>query len=110
MGFKARALLARVHWTGTPSGRGHQLELVSICDRDWLVDVGFGVNSPRGPIPMEWDRPTTMGVRTIRLTDGGHFGTLLQALGKGEWNDLYSFDLGYAFLADIAYGNHYTSD
>lgn len=109
LGFKARALLARVHLTGTPSGRGHQLELVSIDDRDWLVDVGFGMNSPRGPIPMEWGRSATMGGRTIRLTDGGHFGTMLQTLEKGEWRDLYSFDLGYVFPADIAYGNHYTS-
>ena len=29
LGFKDRALLARVHVTGTPSGRGHQLELIS---------------------------------------------------------------------------------
>jgi N-hydroxyarylamine O-acetyltransferase len=109
LGFKARALLARVHLTGTPSGRGHQLELVSINDRDWLVDVGFGMNSPRGPIPMEWGWSATMGGRTIRLTDGGHFGTMLQTLEKGEWKDLYSFDLEYVFPADIAYGNHYTS-
>jgi N-hydroxyarylamine O-acetyltransferase len=109
LGFKARALLARVHLTGTPSGRGHQLELVSIDDRDWLVDVGFGMNSPRGPIPMEWGWSATMGGRTIRLTDGGHFGTMLQTLEKGEWKDLYSFDLEYVFPADIAYGNHYTS-
>jgi N-hydroxyarylamine O-acetyltransferase len=90
-------------------GTRHQLELVSINDRDWLVDVGFGMNSPRGPIPMEWGRSATMGGRTIRLTDGGHFGTMLQTLEKGEWKDLYSFDLGYVFPADIAYGNHYTS-
>jgi N-hydroxyarylamine O-acetyltransferase len=109
LGFKARALMARVHLTGTPSGRGHQLELVSIDDRDWLVDVGFGMNSPRGPIPMEWGRPATMGGRTIRLTDGGPFGTMFQTLEEGEWKDLYSFDLEYVFPADITYGNHYTS-
>ena len=45
----------------------------------------------------------------MRLTDGGHFGTMLQTHEKGEWQNLYSFDLGYVFPADIAYGNHYTS-
>jgi N-hydroxyarylamine O-acetyltransferase len=109
LGFKARALLARVHLTGTPSGRGHQLELVSIDGMDWLVDVGFGMNSPSGPIPMEWGWSATMGGRTIRLKDGGHFGSMLQTLEKGEWKNLYSFDLGYVLPADIAYGNHYTS-
>lgn len=109
LGFKARALLARVHLTGTPSGRGHQLELISIEGRDFLADVGFGMNSPRTPIPMELDRQVTTEGVTIRLTDGGHFGIMLQALENGKWKDLYSFDLGYVFPADIAYGNHYTS-
>ena len=109
LGFKARALLARVHVTGTPSGRGHQLELVSINGRDWLADVGFGANSPRMPIPMELECPITNDGQTIRLTDGGHFGTMFQALEDGEWKDLYSFDLGHVFPADISYGNHYTS-
>ena len=107
--FKARALLARVHVTGTPSGRGHQLELISIDGRDWVADVGFGGNSPRSPIPMELDYPVTKDGQTIRLTDGGHFGTMFQALEDGEWKDLYSFDLGHVVPADIAYGNHYTS-
>jgi len=34
LGFKARALLARVHLTGIPSGRGHQIALVSIDGRE----------------------------------------------------------------------------
>ncbi len=109
LGFKARALLARVHMTGTPSGRGHQLELISIDDRDWLADVGFGGNSPRMPIPMELDCPVTNDGQTIRLMDGGPCGIMFQALEDGEWKDLYSFDLGHVFPADIAYGNHYTS-
>jgi N-hydroxyarylamine O-acetyltransferase len=109
LGFEARALLARVHLTGTPSGRGHQLALVTIEDNDFLADVGFGMNSPRGPIPLELDRPVTADGRTTRLIDGGDFGTMFQALEAGEWKDLYSFDMGYVFPADIAYGNHYTS-
>lgn len=109
LGFKARALLARVHLTGTPSGRGHQLELVSIEGRDWVADVGFGGNSPRAPIPLELDCEVTNEGQTVRLTDGGDFGTMLQTLEGGEWKDLYSFDLAPVFPADIAYGNHYTS-
>ncbi|NNF98123.1 MAG: arylamine N-acetyltransferase [Desulfobacteraceae bacterium] len=109
LGFNARALLARVHVTGTPSGRGHQLELVSIDGRDWLADVGFGGNSPRMPIPLELDCPVSTDGQTIRLTDRGHFGIMLQAFEEDEWTDLYSFNLGHVFPADIAYGNHYTS-
>ncbi|MEH0018340.1 MAG: arylamine N-acetyltransferase [Desulfobacter sp.] len=109
LGFKARALLARVHITGTPSGRGHQLTLISIGGRDWVADVGFGSNSPRCPMPMVADRPVTSGGQTIRLTDGGEFGLMFQSRLDGEWKNLYSFDLGIVVPADIAYGNHYTS-
>ncbi len=109
LGFKARALLARVHLTGIPSGRGHQLELITIDGRNWLADVGFGGNSPRMPIPMELDNPVTKDGQTTRLTDGGDFGTMFQILENHEWKNLYSFDLGHVFPADIAYGNHYTS-
>lgn len=109
LGFQARALLARVHLTGTPSGRGHQLELVSVEGRDWIADVGFGGNSPRRPIPLELNRPATHDGQTVRLADGGDFGTMLQARDGDGWKDLYSFDLGHVFPADIAYGNHYTS-
>jgi N-hydroxyarylamine O-acetyltransferase len=109
LGFKARALLARVHITGTPSGRGHQLELVSINGRPWVADVGFGGNSPRRPIPLELNQPFTIDTQTIRLTDAKDFGIMLQARVEGDWKNLYSFDLGAVYPADIAYGNHYTS-
>lgn len=109
IGFKARALLARVHVTGIPSGRGHQLQLISIDGNDWVADVGFGGNSPRMPIPLKLDHQFTNEGQTVRLTDGGLCGTMLQTLEDGEWKDLYSFDLSYVFPADIAYGNHYTS-
>ncbi len=109
LGFTARALLARVHLTGIPSGRGHQLQLISIDGRDWLAEVGFGGNSPRMPIPMELGSPVTMDGQTVRLTNGGDLGTMLQVLKDGEWKDLYSFELSHIVPGDIAYANHYTS-
>jgi N-hydroxyarylamine O-acetyltransferase len=109
IGFNARALLARVHTTGTPSGRGHQITLVSIADRDWVADVGFGNPYLHAPIPLEVDRPSDHGGRTIRLTNAGHFGMMLQAFKAGRWQDLYSFDLQRVYPGDIAYGNHYSS-
>ncbi|MCG8686177.1 MAG: arylamine N-acetyltransferase [Desulfobacterales bacterium] len=109
LGFKARALLARVHVTGTPSGRGHQLELINIGGRDWVADVGFGGNSPRMPMPLELEQPVTMDGQTLQLKDAGHLGIMLQTFENDEWKNLYSFDLGYVFPADIGYGNHYAS-
>lgn len=109
LGFDGRALLGRVHITGTPGGRGHQIQLVTIEGRQWIVDVGFGADTPRTPIPLELNRPLTHDGQKIRLVDAGHFGRLLQIEKKDEWIDLYSFDLSQVVPADIDYGNHYTS-
>jgi len=108
-GFNARALLARVHKSGTPSGREHQIALVSIRGRQWITDVGFGYPNLRVPIPLELDHSTTHDELTFRLTNAGHFGTMLQILKDNQWQDLYSFDLEHVCPADIACGNHFTS-
>ena len=108
-GFDVRALLARVHLSGTPSGRGHQIALVSLQGRQWITDVGFGSLNLRAPIPLELDHPTTHDGQTFRFMDAGHFGIMLQTLIADQWQDLYSFDLGHVCTADIAYGNHFTS-
>ena len=109
VGFDARALLARVHLTGTPSGRGHQIALVTVQGRQWIADVGFGNPNLRAPIPLELDHPTTHDGQTFRLVDAEPFGIMLQTLKDDQWQDIYSFDLGHVCPADIAYGNHFTS-
>lgn len=108
-GFDVRALLARVHLTGTPTGRGHQIVLVTLQGRQWITDVGFGHPCLRAPIPLELDRPATQDGQTFRIMDAGHFGNMLQTLTDGKWQDLYSFDLRHVIPPDIEYGNHYTS-
>jgi len=109
IGFEARPLLARVHLSGEPSGRGHMLLLVTLNGRQWIADVGFGGPGLRAPIPFEHERVAQQDGRSFRLVDAGPFGTLLQTRRGEEWMDLYSFDLAHVIAADIAYGNHYTS-
>lgn len=108
-GFDARALLARVHITGTPTGRGHQLSLITFQENQWIADVGFGSNTPRGPIPLILNKPTTNYGQTVRLVDTQHYGIMLQMRNGAIWEDLYSFDLGYVCPGDIEYGNYYNS-
>jgi N-hydroxyarylamine O-acetyltransferase len=108
-GFDARPLLARVHITGTPTGRGHQIALLTIAGRRWIADVGFGSETPRAPVPLELNRPAVAEGQSIRLVDGGDFGFILQSEKDGRWMDLYSFTLDHVFPPDIKYGNHYTS-
>ncbi len=45
-GFSARPLLARVHLSDKAAGRGHQISLVVIEGKQYLVDVGFGALTP----------------------------------------------------------------
>lgn len=109
IGFEARPLLARVHLVDPPSGREHQLSLVTLQGRQWIADVGFGSFGFRAPIPLELNHPTVHDGLTFRLTEAEPFGIKLQTLKKGHWINLYSFDLGYVFPADIAVGNHFTA-
>ncbi len=108
-GFDVRPLLGRVHITGTPTGRGHQIELVTIEGKQWIADVGFGAGTPRTPIPLEMDRPASHDGQTVRLVNSDLWGIMLQVLIDDQWMDLYSFDLGHVCQADIEYGNHFTS-
>ena len=108
-GFDARPLLARVHLSGQPSGRGHQLSLVNVEGRQWLVDVGFGKNTPLGPYLLKLNTVQDIGGKSIRLVDGGVFGNMLQTHTDEGWQNLYSFDMEHVCQGDINYGAHYTS-
>jgi N-hydroxyarylamine O-acetyltransferase len=105
----SESIMARVHMRGEPSGRVHQLILLTVDGRPWIADTGFGGPGLRAPIPLEPDvERTQLGAR-CRLVDAGPFGTMLQRHLDGGWRDLYSFDLGHVGPADIALGNHFTS-
>ena len=109
LSFSAIPLLARVHTRGEPTGRHHQLSLVTIDGRAWIADVGFGANGLRAPIPFEMERVARQDGLDFRLIDSPPFGTMLQRLEAGKWQNLYSFDLEHVCAADIETGNHYTS-
>jgi N-hydroxyarylamine O-acetyltransferase len=108
-GFDARALLGRVHVTGSPTGRGHQISLITLHGEQWIADVGFGSTTPRVPIPLKFNHPITHDGQTSRLIEDKHFGIMFQIKQNAHWEDLYSFDLGYVFPGDIDYGNYFNS-
>ncbi len=108
-GFDARALLGRVHTTGEPTGRGHQVSLVSIEGKQWVVDLGFGSESPSIPIPLVYNEPVSFKNQTFQLIESKLYGYMLQTKQENDWINLYSFDLNHVCPGDIEYGNHYTS-
>ena len=108
-GFSARPLLARVHLRGEPSGRTHQLSLVTINGRDWIADVGFGSDGLRAPVPLEPGTESNQDGYAYRLTTVDPFGIMLQLRQNEIWQDLYSFDMGHVCPQDIILSNHYTA-
>lgn len=109
LGFQSRPLLARVHLETPPSGRTHQLNLVELEGRSWIIDAGFGAGGLRCPMPLDTDR-TEEGVGWgFRLRQQAPWGFMMQTREKEQWKDSYSFDLSHVIPSDIAVGNHYTS-
>jgi len=108
-GFDARAVLGRVHVTGVPTGRSHQVSLVNLDGTQWILDVGFGAATPRAPIPLKFDAPFDCDGDIFRLVKNDDFGIMLQCQQAGEWGNLYSFDLAPVCPGDIEYGNYFTS-
>lgn len=109
LGFTARPLLARVHLEAQPSGRTHQLTLVELAGRPWLLDVGFGADGLRCPLPLATDRTEEGPGWAFRLREKEPWGVMMQSRVDGFWKDSYSFDLSHVTPADIAVGNHFTS-
>ena len=109
LGFNARALLGRVHVHGPPTGKSHQISLVTIGEQQWLLDVGFGGSTPPLAIPLQFDQSFGSGETVLRLVKHELYGSMLQAQKDGEWNNFYSFEMNHVCAGDIDYGNYYTS-
>ena len=108
-GFESRELLGRVHLSGEPTGRSHFIVLVTIGSEKWVVDTGFGAETPSMPIPLVCNQTFSSGEYSYRLIEDDLYGYMLQSNNDTEWKNLYSFDLNHVCSGDIDYGNYYTS-
>jgi len=53
LGFDVRPLIGRVMLNNDPeNGRSHRLTLLDLDNEHYIIDVGFGVMSPRGMLPL----------------------------------------------------------
>lgn len=109
IGFKVRPLLARVDVMGTPTGRGHRVNLVTLDGQDWIVDSGFGTNTPRAPIPVILNETFETDHQIFRLIEHTELGIMMQLQQENEWINVYSLDMEHVCENDIEYANHYTA-
>ena len=112
IGFQVTDLAARVLW-GQPedaiTARTHMLLRVEAEEKAWLADVGFGGNTPTGPL--EFVPYVEQGTphETFRLIRRDDADWRVQMLADREWMTLYRFDLQPQFAADYRVSNYWTS-
>jgi arylamine N-acetyltransferase len=114
LGFRVRRLAGRVVWMlppGAPPGaQTHTVLAVTFpgSHGPYLVDVGFGGQTPTSPIRFETGsvQPTTL--EPYRLQDRRD-GLVLQALVRENWQDLYEFTTETRPQIDLQVGSWYVS-
>lgn len=109
LGFDARAIAARVVEDDdrVPTSQTHLCSVVTLGTTAYLVDVGFGGNTPTAPLRLDRrdPQPTPHGRYRIDLDhDGVH--TLLAEI-LDQWRPLYRFDLRPVPAIDREVGNWY---
>jgi N-hydroxyarylamine O-acetyltransferase len=106
VGLAARVLLAAGDTPAPP--RSHMLLRVAADGQAWLVDVGFGRQSPTAPLPMRSDVALPTSHDTYRLAPHSH-GLTLQARANDAWQALYRFTGERQEAVDYEVANFYVS-
>lgn len=111
LGFPVRGLAARVMWNvpdGVTLPRTHMLLRVAIDGQDYLADVGFGGQTPTGPIRLIPDLEQSTPHEPFRLLAADN-AFLMQARIGSEWKSLHRFDLQEQTRADYEMANWFVS-
>jgi arylamine N-acetyltransferase len=96
VGFRVRRFGGRVVWMAAPGAampaQTHTVLAVTLpgSQGSYLVDVGFGGQTPTSPLRIETGSVQQTTREPYRLEDRGD-GLLLRALIRGEWVALYEF-------------------
>ncbi|KZL90345.1 arylamine N-acetyltransferase family protein [Clostridium magnum] len=110
LGFKVTDLLARVEVGGKFfSPKTHQVLMVEIGEKRWLVDVGFGRNGIIAPLLLEEGLDQQQFNHTYRLIKDPKFGYVLQEKVDNKSIYMYAFTLDQCYPTDYLMSNHFTS-
>jgi len=89
LGFEVHRLVARVQ-PDKPGPQTHMTLIVSLGDRMWLADVGFGA-ALLEPIPLKDGVVVHQGAWTNGITRQDNGTWRLRSQGPDGWTDLYAF-------------------
>lgn len=114
IGFRVRRLAGRVVWMLPPGSpvpaQTHTVLAVTFpaSRGSYLVDVGFGGQTPTSPIRFEIGGVQRTTREPYRLEDRGD-GLVLQAQVRDEWQPLYEFSTRTAPMIDLKVGSWFVS-
>jgi arylamine N-acetyltransferase len=114
LGFGVRRFGARVVWMSAPDApvpsQTHTLLEVTLPSdqQPYLVDVGFGGQTPTSPILLETGSAQQTTHEPYRLQQDGD-SLVLQAQIRGDWQSLYQFAPRTAPPIDLKVGSWYVS-
>ncbi len=114
IGFRVRRLAGRVIWMHGPDeplpAQTHTVLAVRFpgAQLTYLVDVGFGGQTPTSPIRFEIGGVQETTREPYRLEDRRD-GLVLQVEIRGDWRDLYEFSTRTQPQVDLAVGSWYAS-
>ena len=114
VGFRVRRLAGRVVWMSPPDSpvpaQTHTLLAVTFPGSrgTYLVDVGFGGQTPTSPIRCEIGGVQQTTREPYRLEDRGD-GLVMGAQVRGEWQALYEFSMRTQPDIDLKVGSWYVS-
>ncbi|MCF2859315.1 arylamine N-acetyltransferase [Pseudoalteromonas sp. SMS1] len=107
MGFNVSPLLGRVLLNGTKTNaRTHRLTQLTFQGNTYLVDVGFGVKTPRIPIPIERSANIAEGINEYHIKRTANSVTV--SLLEPERVTLYQVDLLDTYESDCDVGHFYS--
>jgi arylamine N-acetyltransferase len=114
IGYRVRRFAGRVVWMREPNSpvpaQSHTLLEVTLPGGQgpYLVDVGFGGQTPTSPIRLETGNVQQTTHEPYRL-EHWRDGLILQALIRGEWQSLYQFATRTAPQIDLQVGSWFVS-
>src|SRR4051794_2461849 len=119
LGYEVDRLAGRVVWMSTPGAplpaQTHNVLAVTVpgVDGRYLVDVGFGGQTPSSPLRLEAGPVQNTRHEPYRLVKGGLLGDntelTLEALLRDEWRPLYVFSTRPQPRIDLEVGSWYVS-
>jgi N-hydroxyarylamine O-acetyltransferase len=110
IGFAVEPFEARVR-LGAPEvhARTHMLLRIEVAEQTLLADVGFGLQGPLEPVPMDGKPHPQQGDIYRVVAEGAEYVLQWARPAPHHWLDLYAFVPEARPAVDFVMGNHFTS-